>query len=168
MNAYQDLWWQQASSDHSVLMLLLREGAAVCHKLHYLQMATEKIAKAYLWRSGSPPPKHHAGFVQFLRSLGGLQESNRLKAAKALGFKSSEAMQSWVHAVMPLAYALERIAPALANDGPNPEYPWPHNAPTQTPVSASFEIWNQLVSDSKGRRLFQVIELAIKRFDIYG
>ena len=45
-------------------------GRRTCHSLHHLQMVTEKIAKAYFWRSGSPPPKSHAGFVQFLRFLG--------------------------------------------------------------------------------------------------
>jgi hypothetical protein len=46
MNGCQDLWWQQARSDHAILLLLRRYGVAPCHQLHYLQMVTEKIAKA--------------------------------------------------------------------------------------------------------------------------
>ena len=52
MNPYQRVWWQQVQSDYSVLLLLRREGAAPCRQLHYLQMVTEKLAKAYLWRHG--------------------------------------------------------------------------------------------------------------------
>jgi hypothetical protein len=66
MNRIQDLWWQQARSDHQLFTSLRGTGCAQCHLLHYLQMATEKIAKAYFWRSGSAPPKSHAGFAQLM------------------------------------------------------------------------------------------------------
>jgi len=131
-------------------------------------MATEKLAKAYFWRSGSPPPKNHAGFVQFLRSLGGVQQANRQQVANALAFKSFGDLQNWIQAVLPLAYDLERIAPALANNGPNPEYPWPHNAPTDTPVRSRFAVWDQLAQTGRGRQLIQVIEFAIDRFPVYA
>ena len=45
MNEYQEIWWQQAKSDHSVFVLLRGQGVPPCHSLHYLQMVTEKIAK---------------------------------------------------------------------------------------------------------------------------
>ena len=57
MNTFQGLWWQQAKSDHQVFQRLRSEGVAQCHSLHYLQMVTEKLAKAYFWRSGSPRRK---------------------------------------------------------------------------------------------------------------
>lgn len=63
--------WQRAFT------ILLAQGVHHCHLLHYLQMATEKIAKAYYWRSNSPPPLSHGGFVQFLRFLGGVQAKDR-------------------------------------------------------------------------------------------
>ncbi len=69
MNKFQELWWEQAKSDHEAFVLLRKHSIGQCHSLHYLQMVTEKIAKAYLWRKGAPP-KSHAGFVQFLRLLG--------------------------------------------------------------------------------------------------
>ncbi|MCA9157918.1 MAG: hypothetical protein KDA72_06300 [Planctomycetales bacterium] len=52
MNSYQLVWWQQAQSDHQTFLLARRQGIAQCHSLHYLQMVTEKIAKAYFRRSG--------------------------------------------------------------------------------------------------------------------
>jgi hypothetical protein len=46
MNKYQELWWQQSESDHAAFQLLRGHGPGVCHTLHYLQMTTEKLAKA--------------------------------------------------------------------------------------------------------------------------
>src|SRR5437879_6229404 len=111
MNSYQERWWQQARSDHEVLVLLRRAGAPACHQLHYLQMVTEKLGKAYFWRSGRPPPKSHAGFVQFMRFLGGVRQSERQQIADAFAFGRFEDFQKWVRAVLPLAYDLERLAP---------------------------------------------------------
>src|SRR4051812_21820753 len=86
MNRYQELWWRQAKSDHDGFLLLRHQGVAECHLLHYLQMATEKIAKAYFWRSGNPPPKIHAGFVHFLRFLGAIGQRDRLRIANLFSF----------------------------------------------------------------------------------
>jgi hypothetical protein len=70
MNSFQRIWWEQVKSDYQIFALIRSRGIAQCHSLHYLQMVTEKIAKAYFWRSGAPPQKGHAAFVDFLRSLG--------------------------------------------------------------------------------------------------
>ena len=69
MNDAQKLWWEQAKSDHAVFVLLRRAGVPECHMLHYLQMAAEKISKAYLWRSGTAPPRSHIGLMPFLQAL---------------------------------------------------------------------------------------------------
>ena len=57
MNNYQRCWWEQARSDYVALIAIRRQGAAPCHHLHYLQMVTEKLSKAYFWRSGLHPKK---------------------------------------------------------------------------------------------------------------
>jgi len=169
MNAYQDLWWQQARSDHAVLLLLRRQSATPCHQLHYLQMVTEKLSKAYFWRAGSPPSKSHAGFVQFLRGLGGCRSSDRGKITDAFGFGRFEDFQSWTNKILPLAYDLQKLAPALAQDnGPNPEYPWPRTAPQFVPVTFKFEVWEKLTKSGRGRQLLQVIDLAVDRFAVFG
>ena len=168
MNSYQELWWQQARSDHAVLQLLRRRGLAPCHSLHYIQMVAEKLAKAYFWRSSSPPPRSHAGFVQFVRFLGGARQSERTGIASAFGFSRFEDFQRWTRAVLPLAYELERLAPSLAQDGPNPEYPWPQNGPEYAPSQFEFELWIQLTSTGRGRQLMQVIEVAIENFPMYA
>ena len=168
MNNYQELWWHQAKSDHGAFVLLRGQGIAQCHSLHDLQMVTEKIAKAYFWRSGSPPPKNHAGFVQFLRFLGHhVRRDDRERIAKLFSFNRFEDFQNWIYAVLPIAYDLERLAPALANDGPNPEYPWPHAKPEVAPVNHDFAIWATLTS-GRGRDLMRVIHIAVNRFPEYA
>lgn len=168
MNAYQELWWQQAKSDHNVFVLLRRQGVAPCHSLHYLQMVTEKIAKAYLWRSGSPPPRSHAGFVQFLRLfLGHIRKNDRDRIANLFSYKSFRGFQNRIRAVLTIAYDLERLAPDLAKDGPNPEYPWPHAEPKTAPANYNFPVWASLKS-ADGRDLMRVIHSAVARFPEYA
>lgn len=167
MNGYQEVWWLQAKSDHELFVLLRGLGVSQCHSLHYLQMVTEKIAKAYFWRSGSPPPQSHAGFVQFLRFLGQTRPNERDRIADLFTFRRFSDFQSWIRAVLPMAYDLERLAPALAQDGPNPEYPWPHAQPQFAPANHQFTIWPFLHS-GQGRDFMRVLRVAVDRFPEYA
>ena len=167
MNQHQQLWWEQAACDHAAFKELRGQGFAQCHTLQFLQMATEKIAKAYFWRSGSPPPKSHAGFVQFLRFLGQIRQPDRGRIAALFTFGRFTDFQTWIYSVQPIAYSLERVTPDLANNGPNPEYPWPHSAPQFAPATHDFEVWAELKSGS-GRHLMRVIEIAIEQFPQYA
>lgn len=164
MNRYQALWWQQARSDHDVLVLLRRQGAVACHQLHYLQMVTEKLGKAYFWRSAEPPRRSHAVFVQFMRAMGSVPQSDRSQVAEVFGFARFQDLRNWIRAILPLAYELQNLAPALADDGPNPEYPWPPSHPEFAPATYEFPLWNQLVNTSRGRQLLQIVRLAVERF----
>lgn len=167
MNDYQRLWWRQAASDHDVFVLLRGQGVAQCHSLHYLQMVTEKLAKAYFWRSGLPPPRSHAGFVQFLRFLGAIPQRDRQRVAELFSFNRFADFQNWIRAVLPIAYDLERLAPDLANNGPNPEYPWPHEGPVAAPADYSFPLWRALRT-RQGRDLMRVIKIAVMHFPHYA
>lgn len=169
MNSYQRLWWEQTRSDHAVLLLLRRQGASPCHQLHYLQMVTEKLGKAYFWRTGSPPRKSHASFVRFLQALDDRREPDRTRIAEFLGFGRAQDLENWIPTITPLAYDLERLAPALAGDnGPNPEYPWPRVAPVDAPVFYQFGVWTQLTDTGRGRQLIKVIDSAVSRFPEYA
>jgi hypothetical protein len=130
-------------------------------------MVTEKLAKAYFWRTGNPPPKHHAGSVQFMRSLGSVQPPKQASIANALEFTTFPSFQSWIRNVLPMIYALERLSPALASTGPNAEYPWPHALPVSNPVRHQFALWGEL-NTGLGRQLVRVIGLAVDRFPNYG
>lgn len=169
MNDYQRLWWEQTRSDHAVLLMLRDRGAMPCHQLHYLQMVTEKLGKAYFWRSGQPPPKSHVSFVRFLQALDNRSRVDRARIATLLGFGSVNAFADWIHIVTPLAYSLERLAPALAGDrGPNPEYPWPRQAPLHAPATYKFPVWRELTEMGRGRQLLKVIDRAVIQFPAYG
>ena len=167
MNNFQKLWWKQAQSDHGAFILLRGQGIAQCHSLHYLQMLTEKLAKAYFWRSDHPPPRSHSGFVQFLRFLGAVRERDRERIARLFSFNRFQDFQGRIRTLLPIAYDLERIAPALANDGPNPEYPWPHAQPAYAPVDHDFTVWSRLTT-GQGRDLMRVIRIAVDRFPEYA
>lgn len=43
----REAFYRQARCDYEILLLLNREGAATCQRLHYLQMSTEKLSKDY-------------------------------------------------------------------------------------------------------------------------
>lgn len=151
MNAEQRLWWRQSQSDHGLFVELRggRIAAHECHLLHYLQMATEKLSKAYLWRSGHAPPNSHTGFVRFLRALLTRPDAELGNIALALGFNNHLDLNTWVRNVLPLAYDLQNIAPAEAHNGQNPEYPWPHETPTHCPSDHSFPLWSDCVIQVK-------------------
>jgi len=125
--------FEQARSDYELLQLLGRENAPFCHQLHYLQMATEKLAKGFSTPPGGPqPPKVHRAFVSFMRSVNG---NRRLRQACNCGPGQIEA---YIASLLPLARLIEDLAPANANDGPNPEYPWREPGGIVAPVNYHF------------------------------
>ena len=168
MNRSQELWWRQARSDHELFVSLRRVGTHECHLLHYLQMATEKLSKAYFWRSGHAPPRTHTGFVRFLKALLDRPSGELSRIANHLGFRRREDFENWAAGIQPLAYDLQNIAPAQSGDGPNPEYPWPHGAPAQCPSEHRFALWEQLASTGRGRKLISFIERAVERFEYFA
>lgn len=164
MNSYQEVWWRQVQSDHAVLLRLRRQPAEPCHQLHYLQMVTEKLGKAYFWRSGKPPGKSHKSFVRFLQALDDRPEPDRTRIARLLGFQRAASLESWIVSIAPLAFELQGLAPSLAGDGPNPEYPWPTASPRFAPATFPFGIWEKLVDQDRGRRFLIVIDCAVRAF----
>lgn len=169
MTDIQALWWEQARSDHEVFVLLRKEGVAACHLLHYLQMATEKLAKAYSWREGHPPRPSHASFVRFLKKLDVRGRSDRQRIAAGLGFKGADGFQAFIRSSAPLAYEIERLAPDLAGfDAPNPEYPWPHRSPAHAPASFPFDVWKQIERNARGHQLISVIDRLVATFESYA
>lgn len=161
MNARQAAFYRQAVSDWLVfrhlhpsmprwLENLQRVWCAVvdvriarfpvCHELHYLQMCTEKLSKAYY------PVDLYAGHKAFRRLLTDLPQNQ--KALAPLGFKMLGDLTRWAGSVKPIVDAIEDLAPAIADAKglPNPEYPWPKANPAIAPADHSFtaEIFNLL------------------------
>ncbi len=168
MNDYQKLWWEQAKSDFSVFVLLSKQPVSPCHLLHYLQMSTEKLLKAYLWSSGSSSPKSHKGIVSLLRLWNSIhKEKKQQRIAKVFSSLKYNKFQNRIRWIMPIAHGLENLAPTLADKGPNTEYPWPHESPTHAPVNHDFAEWKMLETPC-GRDLLRVIRIGIEKLPEYA
>jgi hypothetical protein len=132
-------------------------------------MVTEKLGKAYFWRTGHPLGTTHASFVRFLQALDDRPGSDVKRIAQCLGFGRAVDLQTWIPTISPLAYDLERLAPKLAGfNSPNPEYPWPHSAPANAPVSYAFDVWTTLTETGRGHQLIRVIDAAVLQFPKYA
>jgi hypothetical protein len=153
MNNEQRLFLVQAKSAYAVYRLLNADKSLHhCHALHYLQMATELLGKASAWKNG-PIGRSHKALVSFLTGL-----SSNTRAQKQLGYEGQNG--NWtntIRKIKPIAESLQKMAPALADDGPNPEYPWPPDAPTKTPVEYTFPIWEELIEKPYGRKLISFV-----------
>jgi hypothetical protein len=68
---------------------------------------------------------------------------------------------SWEHLIrksIPLAERIERLAPALNPDGPNPEYPWPRADPAFAPAEYQFDLWDELQGSADGRQFVKLLD----------
>ncbi|MBX9585339.1 MAG: hypothetical protein K2X87_33955 [Gemmataceae bacterium] len=132
----------------------------VCHELHYLQMCTEKLAKAY-YPDGAAPTGH-AAFRLFARDL-----PRNPAASTALGFASVGDLTRWLGAAQPVVGAMEDLAPSIADKvgKPNPEYPYPRGNPVNSPAEYPFavEVYSHLDTHARatGRPFLTVLELMV-------
>lgn len=160
---WQAAFLKQARSDWEAYQKTTESEWPYCHRLHYLQMATEKLSKALLVAGNSDIKSlagSHAAFVKFMRAA-----SKNRKLHQALGLKKSP-LKVHFSKLLSLAYEIEILAPALAKGGPNPEYPW--EDPTgnvATPVDYAFPLTKLLQKAPQGIQLLRHIEVFIKRFE---
>jgi hypothetical protein len=151
MNEQQRLFFVQAESDYRVLRLLQSRDQPACQILHYLQMSTEKLARAYLWKQ-DVVKRSHAAFSKFLRSIAG---DDRVRVE--LGYKRRDQWDAKLDGIASLAERVQQLAPDLAGDGPNPEYPWPPTHPTSAPIEFEFPVSDEL-QKSSGRVLLDFLD----------
>ncbi len=144
---WQAAFLKQARADFEIVELLQRQRSpvAACHLLHYLQMCLEKLAKGMEARPKlhSPPKKVHKGgarFLQLMAKKSRVSDPFHVKLERLGLSKSSGQSQAMINSLVPTAQALEQLAPALAGDGPNLEYPWlpPHAAEVSIPAKHNF------------------------------
>jgi len=69
--------------------------------------------------------------------------------------------------IFDLAQRLQNLAPAGGNSGPNPEYPWPPNMPTNGPLSYNFPEWLDWNEATSGRRLRFFVETLLQDYLSY-
>jgi hypothetical protein len=163
VNQQQQLFLAQAKSDFAVFELLRKQTTLpACHALHYLQMTTEMLGKAHAWRSG-PNSRTHRAIVGFLRSL-----STNRAAQQQLGYEGkNEAWSARIRASISLAESIEDLAPALAQEGPNPEYPWPRANPQIAPAEHTFGAWGELTDTSRGRQFLELLGALLATAEAY-
>ena len=111
----------QARSDYAVLQRLSNPPSEYCHRLHYLQMTTEKLAKAWLiGRDDEAPTPTHIAFSRMVQTL-----KMRPDVRRALRFVHTAAYKRFLNSLLELAVQIEKLAPVSAGmEKPNPEYPW--------------------------------------------
>jgi hypothetical protein len=157
INTAEHLFLEQARSDYGIYLYLSKQS--VCHRLHYLQMCTEKLAKAYLWRGGFSPGLRHDKFELFLRVL-----AIRHGFHQMFGYKDRRRFGLLQPAIFRLATRIQSLVPAGGNNGPNPEYPWPPTNPVVGPLNHDFAEWQDWNDTTAGRRLKFFIENLLKNY----
>jgi hypothetical protein len=162
-------WWQ-AESDLTVYDVLTAPAQAAlprCHGLHYLQMACEKVAKAYRARDTAAELhgdngllRRHVGFEKFMKSfLLSPQVQSEYEGR-------TEQLQQVGKAVRALAREVEKLAPAVdaAVAPENTEYPWIHGDTVVAPRDYDYSRLS-LLAEPGGRTFLKLIRLAVERFD---
>jgi hypothetical protein len=155
-DAWRVAYAKQALADLRAREQLLQNADIPdCQQLHFLQMACEKVCKAYLCGQGVNPEllqKSHAyisGPLPVIARQQFTQESGSVHTDR-----------TWViGAIRALARKIELLAPAVNDAGRQPancEYPWEGpNGKIQAPCEYSFGF--QLLYEKAGRHLLKVL-----------
>jgi hypothetical protein len=154
MNRNQELFHLQANSDLRMFDRLRGMVATgeieACHGLHFLQMATEKLSKAYFLRSNVR--RSHKYFSKFWCALPTVGRIRR-----ELRYADSKTFRDDILSVAGLVSRIEQLAPDLADEGPNPEYPWPYPNYQHAPGSYHFAIWGRITHGHDGQLLVRLV-----------
>lgn len=118
---WRKAYFIQAQNDYLIFSeFKKRPDISMCQKLHYLQMATEKLAKAFLSSPTDKPPNVHKALVRFLQ-----MSKRRPEIRRQLGFENRhEAFRPYIDSILDLAGRIESLAPVGGLERLNPEYPW--------------------------------------------
>src|SRR6266540_1571915 len=132
-NPWRAAFFKQAKSDFGTFKLLNRQHVAFCHQLHYLQMATEKLAKGFLCEPSrsKPPNQVHEALLRFLRIA-----KTMPFLARECGYSPAQ-FRRFIEGLYSIAEEIEKLAPGASNR-PNPEYPWEQNGNVLVPVDYPF------------------------------
>jgi len=165
--AFAEAFAAQGRSDWEVykyLGALTQPSFPACHALHYLQMATEKIAKAYRIRDTKADvdqlARHHTGFEEFVNAF------FRTPSIKD-EFKGKDGALKTLQAnATKLAKEIEKLAPAIdqAVAPENAEYPWERDGKVYRPCTYGYPSLSVL-RESGGRATMNIVERAFRDFE---
>jgi hypothetical protein len=109
----------QAKAEYDVLVgLSSKKSLPWSHTLHYVQMVSEKMAKG-MNCTGQKPPRDHKALVNFIRAAKSMSALSR-----TFGFGNQRQFRAYLDGLLPIARAIESLAPRGDRELPNPEYPW--------------------------------------------
>jgi hypothetical protein len=177
VNELANAYLRQAQSDLQVFKLLAaqdRTDVPDCHPLHYLQMATEKLAKAAMLALEVEGLDRfsHVAFSQLSHQL------KRPDMARKLGHQNFRAYRHFLIKATPFFRQIEELNPAVgtshegggSKEGPNVEYPWPGRdlqgkRTWHIPSRHQFRLLSQLREDRDAVGILPFVERLMERFD---
>ncbi len=109
----------QAQSDWQIYKKLNTPNIEDCHRLHYLLMASEKLAKHYLSTVDNPPEKSHYVLDTFIHSC-----NFNTDLRNYLGFKDNKkGYVEYLKSIKQTAFEFLKLVPRDLSSM-NVEYPW--------------------------------------------
>jgi hypothetical protein len=155
----------QARSDFAVCEHLRAQDLAPCHWMHYLQMTTEKLAKAVrLSPAGGATFKHsHVAFSKLSAIL-----RRQTVLAPTLHMETNS-YREFIDQTSALRAGIEQLAPDVAGGRPNAEYPWEardHSGQLRwwAPCDWTFPIEAEMRSP-QGHALLKLITLLLRQYE---
>jgi hypothetical protein len=152
---------RQAQADFRTFETLQAMPVPECHKLHFLQMACEKLVKAHLCAGRADPANLQASHAYVAGTLPVV-----LRQQAAFINYHGAAARSTLRRARLLASEIEVLAPAVTRNGQRPdncEYPWEDaGADLHVPLDWTFTP-SQLLVQHAGRAALKLIVGAIDR-----
>jgi hypothetical protein len=165
----------QARSDYRVFELLWekdRNEVPGCHPLHYLQMATEKLAKAIMMVGSQEFDRYsHAAFSDLPHLV------SRFDVASKLGHSDFRKFKQFLKRSTSIFHNIDELHPSIGpsqfgggtSEGPNTEYPWQTRDLTgnqiwKAPAEHPFRILIQLRSGD-GVQVLDLVAGLLERFE---
>jgi hypothetical protein len=161
----REAFLEQARSDLTAYDELCRsKSLSPCHQLHYLQMLTEKIARAARMSAGvsNANEMSHKAFSKLAAILGRSDY-----AAKRLEMDKTS-YRHFLRRAHDIARDIEQLAPAIGT-GPNVEYPWEGRDAEgemtwHVPAKYPFPVYLRL-RQADGANLLKLVRILIEDFD---
>jgi hypothetical protein len=152
----------QARADLATYETLKGTDLPACQRLHFLQMACEKVAKAHRCWGGADPANlqtSHLGVAKVIPII-----ARQLYARRVLGDQVSHAKA--MSAIHHLARQVELLAPSIDDGGRRPEnceYPWEdERGDLRIPAVHDFSELSRLPMHHAGGTFLKVIATAVE------
>ncbi len=153
---------RQAAADFATFEALWTQDVPECHKMHFLQMACEKLAKAHLCGEGTPPGSVQTSHAYVAKKLPVVLRHQAL----SVNF-SGRAARVLLEEAKHLAREIELLSPSVTAGGKRPEnceYPWEDETGTlRSPLEWTFNPSRLLLARS-GRSMLKLLRGAVERW----